>query len=133
MANAKVPARLKIGHVTTDDIFGDLGFPPAEAQELRIKSDLLMALQKHIRQHKITQAQLAKTLRVHQPDVSNLLRGKLSLFSITKLCQYAGRLNLRVDIAVEEPRHAKRTGARSTVRRTAVAMRPKVARRRAAA
>jgi predicted XRE-type DNA-binding protein len=113
MPNAKVPASLAVEHITTDDIFGDLGFSPAKAQELRIKSDLLMALLKHIRQNKMTQAELAKALQVHQPDVSNLLHGKLSLFSITKLCQYADRLDLHVRVTIEEPKHAKRR-ARST-------------------
>jgi transcriptional regulator with XRE-family HTH domain len=50
----------------------------------------------------MTQIELAKVLRVHQPDVSNLLRGKLNLFSITKLCQYADRLKLKVRIEVEK-------------------------------
>jgi hypothetical protein len=60
MRNARAPASLAVEHITTDDIFGDLGFSPAEAQQLRIKSDLLMASLKRIRQNKMTQAVLAK-------------------------------------------------------------------------
>jgi predicted XRE-type DNA-binding protein len=140
MLNAKAPASLAVEHITTDDIFGDLGFSPAEAQELRIKSDLLIALLKHIRQNKMTQAVLAKARQVHQPDVSNLLLGVPSLFSITKLCQYADRLNPHVRITVEEPKHAKRRARlaggpapRRVTRVAALTLPPKTARRNALA
>jgi predicted XRE-type DNA-binding protein len=101
MRNAKVVINVETEHVTTGDIFADLGFSPAQAVELTIKSDLHRSLLEHIRACKMTQVELAKLLRVHQPDVSNLLRGKLNLFSITRLCQYADRLNLKVRIEVE--------------------------------
>ena len=101
MRSAKAPAESEVEHVTKDDIFSDIGFSPAQALELTVKSDLHRALLAQVRATKMTQAQLAKVLQVHQPDVSNLLRGKLSLFSITKLCQYADRLKLRVRIQVE--------------------------------
>jgi len=76
--------------------------------ELTIKSDLHRSLLEHIRASKMTQAELVKLLHVHQPDVSNLLRGKLNLFSITKLCQYADRLKLKVRIEVEGARPAEK-------------------------
>jgi predicted XRE-type DNA-binding protein len=113
MRNAKAPVNSEIEHVTTGDIFGDLGFSPAQALELTIKSDLHRSLLEHIRASKMTQVELAQILRVHQPDVSNLLRGKLSLFSITKLCQYADRLKLRVRIEVQGIENETNAGKRS--------------------
>jgi predicted XRE-type DNA-binding protein len=101
MRNNKEPINIETEHVTTGDIFADLGFSPAQAVELTIKSDLHRSLLEHIRANKMPQAELAKILQVHQPDVSNLLRGKLNLFSITKLCQYADRLKLKVRIELE--------------------------------
>ncbi len=98
MRKAKAPVNVETEHVTTGDIFADLGFSPAQAVELTIKSDLHRSLLERIRASKMTQVELAKVLQVHQPDVSNLLRGKLCLFSITKLCLYADRLNLKVRI-----------------------------------
>jgi predicted XRE-type DNA-binding protein len=108
MRNAKAPVNAETEHVTTGDIFADLGFSPAQAVELAIKSDLHRSLLEHIRASKRSQAELAKVLQVHQPDVSNLLRGKLNLFSITKLCQYADRLKLKVRIEVEGDRPAEK-------------------------
>jgi hypothetical protein len=50
---------------------------------------------------------LVTTLKAHQPDVSNLLRGKLARISITKLIQFAGRLNLEARVKLTSPKLAK--------------------------
>jgi len=123
MRKAKAPVNVETEHVTTGDIFADLGFSPAQAVELTIKSDLHRSLLERIRASKMTQVELAKVLQVHQPDVSNLLRGKLNLFSITKLCQYADRLRLKVRIELED---ARREGSQ-VLSRTASARRRKAA------
>jgi predicted XRE-type DNA-binding protein len=97
----------KPGHVTKGDIFDDLGFSPAETLEMKIKAEIWQALLQHIEQHGFSQAYLVTTLKAHQPDVSNLLRGKISKISITKLIQFAGRLNLDARVQVTSPKPAK--------------------------
>ena len=99
----------KPGHITKGDIFDDLGFSPAETLEMKIKAEIWQALLQHIEQHGFTQAYLVTMLKAHQPDVSNLLRGKISRISITKLIQFAGRLNLDARVKVSAP---KATGKR---------------------
>jgi len=139
MRNAKAPVNVETEHITRGDIFEDLGFSPEQSLELTIKSDLHRSLLEHVRESKMTQAELAKVLQVHQPDVSNLLRGKLNLFSITKLCQYADRLKLRVRIEVEGTCGEETPMRRRTAFKTVKARRPdarlvtKTTRRRAAA
>lgn len=80
------------------DIFDHLGFSPHESLELKIKADLWRDLVHHIQRRKLDPAALATALGVHQPDVSNLLRGKLSKFSTAKLITFAVRLNLGVQV-----------------------------------
>lgn len=87
-------------HVTTGNIFDDLGFTHEEALELKIKSDILRAIIDRIESVHYTQEDLARKLKVHQPDVSNLLRGKISRFSVSKLIQFAARLNLQTKVKV---------------------------------
>lgn len=82
------------GHITKGDLFDDLGFSPVETLEAKIKADIWQALMKEISARGLSQAQLAAALKAHQPDVSNLLKGKISKFSITRLIQFAGRMNL---------------------------------------
>lgn len=83
------------GHITKGNIFDDLGLSPQEAVEAKVKSDLWRDLLAHIERRRLDQASLAHTLRICQPDVSHLLRGRLSAFSPAQLIQFAIRLGLR--------------------------------------
>jgi predicted XRE-type DNA-binding protein len=82
-----------------DNIFLDLGFPPAEAENLRIRSMLLNALQQAVRSFP-TQGAAAARLGVTQPRVSDVVRGKIELFSIDMLVELLGRIGLHVDVRV---------------------------------
>ena len=101
----------KPGHITTGDILEDLGFSPQETLEAKVKSDLWRDLLVHIEERGVDQAYLKKTLKIHQPDVSNLLRGKISKFSTGKLIQFAVRLNLGVHVVLKEAPTQKRMAA----------------------
>jgi predicted XRE-type DNA-binding protein len=94
----------KPAHLTKGDIFDDLGLTPQEALEAKVKNDLWRDLVAHIEHRALNQADLAHKLRIHQPDVSNLLRGKLSKFSTGKLIHFAVRLNLGVKVKLVEPK-----------------------------
>jgi predicted XRE-type DNA-binding protein len=87
----------------TGDVFSDLGFTPAEAENLRIRSAMMRALVSFIRREKITQVQAAKLLGVTQPRVSDLIRGKIHLFSIDNLVMLLAAAGLRVDVKVKRP------------------------------
>jgi predicted XRE-type DNA-binding protein len=70
---------------------------------------MVVALLQQIEQHGFTQAYLVTTLKAHQPDVSNLLRGKIERISITKLIQFAARLNLEARGKVTSPKATGKT------------------------
>ena len=101
----------KPGHITTGDILEDLGFSPEEALDAKVKADLWRDLLVHIARRGADQAYLKKTLKIHQPDVSNLLRGKISKFSTGKLIQFAVRLNLDVRVELKEAATQNRVAA----------------------
>jgi predicted XRE-type DNA-binding protein len=94
-------------YVTKGDIFDDLGLSPKEALYAKIKYEIWRDLVEYIERQNLSQAELAKVLRIHQPDVSNLLRGKISKFSTDKLFCYAGRLNLGVHVKLKAPKVSK--------------------------
>ena len=83
------------------DVFSDMGFPPAEAENLRIRSAMMRALIEFIRKNKLTQARAAKLLGVTQPRVSDLMRGKIHLFSIDSLVNLLAAAGLRVNLTVK--------------------------------
>ena len=81
---------------STGNVFRDLGFPPDEAEHLRIRSDLLIQLQKIISSRRLKQTEAAKLLGVTQPRVSDLMRGRIDLFSVDTLIDMLARLGIRV-------------------------------------
>jgi len=83
------------------DVFTDLGFAPAEAENLRIRSAMMRALVGFIRKEKLTQSQAATLLGVTQPRVSDLMRGKIHLFSIDNLVVLLAAAGLRVNVKVK--------------------------------
>ncbi len=72
-----------------------------ERLELKLKADLHQDILKLIRKKKFTPRQLEKLFDIPQPRVSELLRGKLSLLSVSKLLYYAHLLGAHADIRLK--------------------------------
>src|SRR6266498_1293298 len=95
-----MPAKSKLKVTpSSGNVFRDLGFSAEEAEHLLIRADLLIQLQKAIASRSLTQAKAATILRVTQPRVSDLLRGRLDLFSTDTLIDMLARLGIRVRVA----------------------------------
>jgi predicted XRE-type DNA-binding protein len=92
------------------NVFLDLGFAPAEAKNLRIRSEMMNALTSHIEAHKLTQARAAKMMRVTQPRISGLMRGKIGRFSIDTLVNMLTGAGLDVSMHIKAARSKSRTG-----------------------
>jgi predicted XRE-type DNA-binding protein len=87
-------------HDSSGNLFADLGFEPAAARELQLKSDLMILVAEQIRSMDATQAEIARLLSVAQPRVSNLLHGRLDLFSFETLVSMLEKLGNVVDVTV---------------------------------
>ena len=85
------------------DVFSDLGFSPAEARNLRIRSELITALRKFIEREGLTQADAAKRLKVSQPRISDLTRGKISRFSLDTLVNMVTDAGMDVAVKIKPP------------------------------
>ena len=53
---------------------------PEEAENLKLRSSLMIALKAHLNKTGLTQVQAAKLFGVTAPRVSDLMRGKINLF-----------------------------------------------------
>lgn len=73
---------------------------PAEAENMKLRSTLMMALEDHIRAQRWSQAESARRLSVTQPRVSDLLRGKIHLFGLDTLVNMAVAAGLRVEMHI---------------------------------
>ena len=85
------------------DVFVDLGFSPAESCNLRLRSQMMTALRKFIEKESLTQADAAKRLKVSQPRISDLTRGKISRFSLDTLVNMLTDAGLEMDVRIKAP------------------------------
>ncbi|MFN7542136.1 MAG: helix-turn-helix domain-containing protein [Acidobacteriota bacterium] len=85
------------------NVFADLCFSPAESRNLRIRSEMMTALRKFIEKEGWTQADAAKRLRVSQPRISDLTRGKISRFSLDTLVNMLTDAGLDVNFRIKPP------------------------------
>ena len=75
---------------------------PAEAENMKLRSALMMALKDHVARAGLNQSQAAKLFGVTQPRVSDLLRGKINLFGLDTLVNMAVAAGLHVEMRVLE-------------------------------
>lgn len=72
------------------------------AENMKLRSELMIALKRHISRTAMSQAQAAKLFGVTQPRISDLLRGKINLFSLDALVNMATTAGLHVQIRISE-------------------------------
>jgi predicted XRE-type DNA-binding protein len=84
------------------DIFDNLGLSKGKASELKMRADILDAILGVVRRHRFTQKQLTEILGDHQPNVSDLLNGRIAKFSLEKLLRYADRLGIEAKVRMKE-------------------------------
>ncbi len=80
------------------NVFADLGLQNPE--ERLAKAYLVREIDKNISQRRLTQAQAGDLLGIGQPRVSELLRGRVGIFSLEKLIEFSKRLGNNVEIAI---------------------------------
>lgn len=73
---------------------------PVEAENLKVRAALMAELSAFINQAGLTQAQAARRLGVTQPRISDLVRGKIDLFSIDTLVNMLSAAGLQLDLVV---------------------------------
>jgi len=84
-------------------VFADLGFSAAESRNLHIRAEMMTALRKFIEKERWTQAEAAKRLKVSQPRISDLIRGKISRFSLDTLVNMLTDAGLSIDFRIKTP------------------------------
>lgn len=99
---------MRVQH-SSGNVFLDLGFSDEDAQNLRVRSDLMISLNKLIEARGLTQAQAAELFDVTQPRISDLVWGKIQRFSVDSLIAMLGRAGAQVSVIVK---HDQQTAVR---------------------
>jgi predicted XRE-type DNA-binding protein len=99
--------------VGSDNVFADTGVPNPD--EALARAQLLSRIIDIIRERRLTQARAAEILGTNQPTVSDLMRGKMSKFSLERLIAFLNALDRDVEIAVRRRPAGSSRGARFVV------------------
>ena len=82
------------------NVFRDVGFPRDEAHNLLLRAELMMRVERFVKEHGLTQVAAAKALGVTQPRLNQLLKGKIELFSLDALVRMLANAGLRAEMRV---------------------------------
>ncbi len=88
--------------VGSDNVFRDLGFPEAEAQNLLLRADLVVHIRKVIDKLGVTQAEAAKRAGITQPRMNDLIKGRTHKFTLDALVNVAASLGYSVQLKLKK-------------------------------
>ena len=93
---------MAIEHITPSggNIFSDLGFTGEEAENLKIRSTLMIEIHRIIQRRDLRQREAARLFGVSQPRISELVHGKIDQFSIDSLVNMLAHAGFRVEVSV---------------------------------
>ena len=86
----------------SDNVFRDLGFPEAEAQNLLLRTDLVIHIRKVIDKLGVTQAEAAKRAGITQPRMNDLVKGRTQKFTLNALVKVASSFGYSVQLKLKK-------------------------------
>jgi predicted XRE-type DNA-binding protein len=85
---------------TFDSVWDALEDDPVKAENMKLRSALLMAITTRIKEEGFNQTQAAQRLNITQPRVSALMQGKIEKFRLDTLVNFAHQLGLQVSLQI---------------------------------
>jgi len=90
------------------NVFADLGLPDAE--EMLLKSTIVVELRRLMKQRKLTQTAAAKLIGISQGDLSKILRGQFRGYSEARLMRMLTAFGQDVEIITRPHRKSGEAG-----------------------
>lgn len=84
------------------NVFLDVGFPADEAQNLLLRAELMVQVERYVKRNGGTQQMAARSLGVTQPRLNQLLKGRIELFSLDALVNMLAKVGMRVELRVRK-------------------------------
>ena len=92
----------KLEYEEFESVWDAIADTPQEAANLRMRSDLMHQITEIIQANQWTQAEAAKRCGVTQPRINDLLRGRISRFSLDALVNIASVLGRKVTVSLDD-------------------------------
>ena len=86
-----------------DSVWDAIEESPSEAANMKLRSNLVIAVREVVETWKVTQAEAAKRLGITQPRMNDLMRGRIDKFSLDALMKLAVQAGLSVHVKVVRP------------------------------
>ncbi len=87
---------------SSGNVFEDLGLDDSE--ELLIRAKLGHSVRMILEKKKLKQREIGKLLEIKQPEVSNLMNGRYTLFSQERLFAFLNKLDRKVRVQITRRR-----------------------------
>ena len=84
------------------NVFRDLGFPEGEAQNLLLRTALMIKIEQLVKKSGLIQSETAKLLGITQPRINDLLKGRIEKFSLDALVNMVARAGMEVKMTVKK-------------------------------
>ncbi|MDE2259848.1 MAG: XRE family transcriptional regulator [Betaproteobacteria bacterium] len=84
-----------------DSVWDAIEDTPQEAASMKVRAAILIAIQEYLKEKNMTQADAASLLGVTQPRVSDLMRGKIELFSLDTLVNMVSTTGREIEVRVK--------------------------------
>jgi predicted XRE-type DNA-binding protein len=82
------------------NVFDALETDPSVAKNLFIRSRLMIEIREYMQENNLTQKEASIKTGVTQPRISDLMRGKIDLFTIDTLVSMLEKLGIDVDVTL---------------------------------
>ena len=85
-----------------ESVWDALADTPGEAESMKLRSKLMLAVQDRIRASGASQREAAKLVGATQPRVFDLMRGRIDLFSVESLVDMLVRLGMKIELRIRQ-------------------------------
>lgn len=85
-----------------DSVWDAIEDTRAQAENMKLRSALMMALKEEVERRGLSQSQAARRFGVTQPRVCDLIHGKIDRFSLDALVKMAAAAGLRIEMRVSQ-------------------------------
>lgn len=91
---------------SSGNVFADLGLEDAE--ELLVRAKLGHSVRMVLDKRKLKQREISQLLEIKQPEVSNLMNGRYTLFSQERLFGFLNKLDWKVTVKITPRRKGEK-------------------------
>ena len=84
---------------SSGNVFEDLELPDAE--NLKLRAQLMIEIEQYIEQHELTQGEAAKRLHTTQPRINDIVQGRIEKCTIDRLVNMLAAVGYHISLSVD--------------------------------